>query len=171
MQQVLAAADAEGLTFEEFQQRHAAERAEAEHARLAPLIEAQRAREDAAKLEPPRWNHERGFDAGQGEGLLWMFLIAPATVVLGVVLLGVFLVQGLPAWIPIVATVIGLVGGLLVWATLSDAAWHLFDWLSYRAGWINRHGPAIYDVANLALVVMGSPVLTLVVALVLIAIL
>lgn len=170
LRQVLAAADAEGLTFEEFQQRREAERAEAEAARSAPLIEAARAREEAAKGQPPHWSHERGFDDGQGEGMFWTLFIAPATVILGVILLVVFLLLGLPFWIPVAATVIGLVGGLLLAATLSDAVWHLFDRLSYRAGWIDRHGASTYGFVSLALTILGSPVLTLVVALVLVAI-
>lgn len=81
-----------------------------------------------------------------------------------------FLLLGHPFWIPIVATLIGLVGGLLLSASLSEAAWHMFDWLSYRTGWVDRHGEAIYGVDSLALVVLGSPVLTLAVALLLVAV-
>lgn len=142
LQKVLSEADAEGLTFEQFQQRRAAERAEAEAARMAPLIEAARAREEAAKSQPQRWEHHPtdGPGGGQGLGLMLLLVGIPAGVVAGIVLLVLFLVLGLPPWIPIVATVVGVPGGWLLAALWDYGGWKTADWLAYQSRWMDEHG-------------------------------
>jgi hypothetical protein len=73
------------------------------------------------------------------------------------VLLAAFLVLGQPLWIPVVATVFGLVGGSILnfaldWlgpgGSLDRFAWSAIDQLAYHIAWVDRHGYTIWDVCS-----------------------
>ena len=112
----------------------------------------------ALRTEPAQWDHHpfpgphaRNHDR---EGVFWGWLIfvMPATIALGVILLVAFLWLGQPLWIPVVATVFGLVGGWIllfafdrVWSVIDRLAWSGIDQLAYHIAWVDRHGNTIWD--------------------------
>lgn len=159
LRKILEAADAEGLTFEAYQHRRETERAAADALRRAPLEEAARAREDADRDKPKGWEHHPpdGPGGGQGLGLALVLIGVPAGIVTGIVLLVLYLLLGLPPWIPIVATLLGVPGGWLLAALWDYGGWKAADWLAYHSRWMDEHGSAaIYDVFLLTAIAMPA---------------
>lgn len=161
LRQAQAAAAADGLTMDEYRTRQWDER----HAEMAAAAERSReearAREEAARAQPQRWDHDPPADMGQGEGLLFIMFVGPGTVVFGVILLVAFLILGEPFWIPIVATAVGVIGGFLLFASIMASSREVFDWLAYRSGWVDRHGETVWGVFDMAALVLTAPLLTL----------
>ena len=110
----------------------------------------------ALRAEPVWWDHKKPFDFGQGQALAWILFALPVTIVLGVVLLGAFLLLGQPLWIPVIATAIGLVGGSLLMVFVDSGSWVAIDRLAYHVSWVDRHGDAIWDLFELAALAMPS---------------
>jgi hypothetical protein len=150
----------------QWDERHAA--IAAEEARRA---EEQRAAEEARRAKPPRWDHHpTGPEAGShGQGLGLLMLIPDAfTVLLGVVLLVAFSLVDLPWWIPVVGTVIGLVGGSLLAILVDMGVWGLLDRLAYHIPWVDRHGEGVWDLSMIVSLAM-PPVVTIAATVVLLA--
>jgi len=114
----------------------------------------------ALRAEPARWDHHpTGPGAGsheQGLGLAWIIFAIPATMVVGVILLAAFLLFGQPPWIPVISTVIGLIGGSLLMVFIDSGSWVVIDRLACHIAWVDRHGEAIWDLFLLAALAMPS---------------
>ena len=172
LRRVEAKAAAEDLTLDEYRQRqwdegHAAiAAAEARHA------EAQRAAEEMRRAQPPRWDHHPTRPGAGSHAEVLGYLLLPSwlfTVLLGVVLLVAFWLVELPAWIPVVATVIGLVGGSLLATLVDSGSWQLLDRLAYRIPWVDRHGEGVWDLSMIIVSVAMPPVVAIVATVVLLA--
>jgi hypothetical protein len=110
----------------------------------------------ALRAEPVWWDHKKPFDDGQGLGLAWIIFALPVTILLGVILLGAFLLLGQPFWIPVISTAIGLIGGSLLMVFVDSGSWVVIDRLAYHVAWVDRHGDAIWDFSVLVALAMPS---------------
>ena len=140
-----AEAASHGMTLAEYRDMQHAER---EAAREAEERQAERIRdamEKQGQTVPRHWDHHgTEGDFGQAEGMIFLFFVLPGTALLGAVLLAGFWVLNLPVWVPVLAGVIGVVGGAVLAISLFTVSWLFLDWLAYRSSWVDRNGDNLY---------------------------
>jgi hypothetical protein len=107
-----------------------------------------------------RWDHHPPGDAGQGELFVLVGLALPSAALLGVALFVVYLANGLPAWIPIVGALLGVLAGWPLYWAAWVATRSALDRLAYRSGWVDRHGERLFG--NLMLIAFVLPAATVI---------
>jgi hypothetical protein len=76
-------------------------------------------------------------------------------------LLVAFVLLGLPAWVPVIATIVGVIGGGFLTMALGAGSWSALDRLAYRVAWVDRHGGRIWDLFFVVALAL-SPVIAVV---------
>jgi hypothetical protein len=103
-----------------------------------------------------RWDHHPPADAGQGHLFILVGIALPAAALMGAALVFGFLANGVPAWIPIVGTLVGVLGGWPIYWVAWVAARAALDRLAYRIGWVDQHGERLFDNLMLAAFVLPA---------------
>jgi hypothetical protein len=76
---------------------------------------------------------------------------------------GVFLILGLPWWVPIVGTLVGMLGGFVLGLMIRHVLFHVMDSIAYRIYWVDLNAEDVL----LLIPFLGPPVLTIATSLVL----
>lgn len=153
-----------GMTLDGYRDMQHAERAAPREAEERQAERIRDAMEKQGQTVPRHWDH-RAWDApdfGQAEGLILIIGVLPVTALLGAVLLAVFWVLSLPVWVPVLAGVIGVVGGAVLAFGLYHVSWLFLDRLAYRSSWVDRNGDSLYF--GLVVVAWVLPLATLLAA-------
>lgn len=113
----------------------------------------------ALRPQPVWWDHEKPFDDDGLPTCLVVTIALILTGLLGVILLFVFLLLGLPAWIPIVGTVVGVLGGFFLGLAIDQLLFRALDRIAYRSAWVDRHAEDVLWFTVFVLPGIGPPVL------------
>ena len=70
---------------------------------------------------------------------LLVIVVVALTGILGVGLSVAFLLLDLPVWIPIVGTVVGVLGGFFLGLAIQYGLFRILDPIAYRSAWVDRN--------------------------------
>ncbi len=146
--QLAAEATSRGLPFAEVVVAHR----EARFARSRAKYEAEAERRRALD---GRWDHRPSGDHGQAHLFILVGIALPSAGILGVVLVGTFLLLGLPAWIPVAGALVGVLGGWPLYRAVWVGVRSVLDRLASRRTWFDRHGEGVFE--SLTLVTLLLP--------------
>ncbi len=119
---------------------------------------------EQARLEAmPLSQRPQGQRRPQTADIFGLFFIAwPIAVAVGIALFVACLLQGLPAWVALVATPVGLIGGWVLCWVVDEVAWTVVDRLALRSTWADRHAGNVLRLVSSILLLIPAAVTILV---------
>jgi hypothetical protein len=125
-------------------------------------------RAEWARIEAlPLSQRPKGQRRPQTSDIFVFFLVAwPIAIVAGIALFVACLLLGLPAWVALVATPVGLIGGWILCWVADELAWAVVDRLAHRSTWVDGHAGDVLGLVS-SLILLIPAAVTILVSLVL----